>query len=326
MNGWIPNSLKPPFSRWKSNPNWPQAGEIYDLKDKVAIVLGANSGVGYQTALELARNGAKVYVTARSSEKAEDTVLRIEEELKDKQVQVLPLVVALDDFAQVRSTARLFLADQKRLDILVNNAGVIAQDFQLTKDGVETDFAVNYVSHFIFTTTLLPILSPGARIVNVTSYAQNFKPLIMDIKRINDAKDPEVSSWLARYGHSKLAQSIFTRGLQKRVGEDVYVNCCHPGQVNTGLNRQVSAPGNGLQGFLIRLAMRLFDEPAWFGALTQLYLAMSPEVENKNIKGEFFMPVAQRAQDMMNPIALDDETVEKFWTWTEELVRTKLKD
>jgi len=326
MTGWFPNILKPSFSRLTPNPNWPDASAIPDLKGKVAIVLGANSGVGYNTALELARKGAKVYVTARSSEKAEETVLKIEDELKAEHVQVLPLVVVLDDFAQVRNAARAFVADQKRLDILVNNAGVITQNFQLTKDGVETDYAVNYLSHFIFTVALLPILSRDARIVNVTSHAQCFKPLVLDAGRINDAHDAELRGWLARYGHSKLAQAVFTRGLQARVGPAVHVNCCHPGQIRTGLNRQVSAPGTGVQGFLVRVAMRLFDEPPEVGALTQLYLAASPEVESKDIKGEFFMPIAQRAQGMMNPIALNDETVEKFWAWTEELVSKKLKD
>jgi NAD(P)-dependent dehydrogenase (short-subunit alcohol dehydrogenase family) len=326
MSGWIPNFLRPGFAKLTLNPSWPDASAIPDLSGKTAIVLGANSGVGYQTALQLARKGAKVYATARSPKKAEETILKIETELSDENVQVLPLVVVLDDFTQVRNTARALLAENKRLDILVNNAGVLENEFHLTKDGVEYDFAVNYISHFIFTTTLLPILSPGARIVNITSYAQQFGSIILDLDRINNPEDPQLNSWLSRYGHSKLAQVLFTRGLQRRVSENVYVNCCHPGQIGTGLNRHVAAPGTGMQGMAIRLAMRLFDEPASVGALTQLYLATSPEVEKKEIKGEFFYPVALKAMDKINRIALDDDMVEKLWRWTEEVVKEKVKD
>lgn len=326
MSGWIPNFLRPGFAKLTPNSAWPDASAIPDLSGKTAIVLGANSGVGYETALQLARKGAKVYATARSPEKAEQTVLRIETELKDENIQVLPLVVVLDDFTQVRNIARTFLAENKRLDILVNNAGVLENDFHLTKDGVEYDLAVNYISHFIFTTTLLPILSPGARIVNVSSYAQQFGSMILDLERINNPTDPQLSSWMTRYGHSKLAQVLFTRGLQRRVNESVFVNCCHPGQIGTGLNRSVAGSGTGVQGVAIRILMRLFDQPASIGALTQLYLATSPDVDEKGIRGEFFNPVAMRAMDKINPVALDDEMVEKLWTWTEGVVNQKVKD
>lgn len=326
MPGWIPNFLIPGFARITLNSSWRDASAIPDLSGKTAIVLGANTGIGYETALQLARKGAKVYATARSSEKAVETISKIEAELKDENVEVFPLVVPLDDFNQVRNAARAFLVEHKRLDILVNNAGILDNEFHLTKDSVEYDFAVNYVSHFIFTTTLLPIFSPGARIVNVSSFAQQFGKIILDLDRINNPEDPELNSWLARYGHSKTAQVLFTRGLQHRVNDNVFVNCCHPGQIGTGLNRTVAAPGTGMQGMAIRLAMRLFDQPPSVGALTQLYLATSQEVEKKDIKGQLFFPVAMKAMDKISKIALDDEMVEKLWTWTEKLVHQKLKD
>ena len=98
---WVPNFLTPGFARLTPNPSWPDASRIPDLKGKVAIVLGANSGLGYETALQLAQKRAKVYVTARSVEKAETAVENIKGELGNENVEVLPMVVVLDDFTQV---------------------------------------------------------------------------------------------------------------------------------------------------------------------------------------------------------------------------------
>ena len=133
-------------------------------------------------------------------EKAEATIKKIKGELGNENVEVLPMVVVLDDFTQVTRRNRTnkiskffesLLTYLARCEMLlvhsylqttkstsfVNNAAVLENDFHLTKDGVESSFAVNYVSHFIFTTTLLPALSPNARIVNVTSFAQSFGTL-----------------------------------------------------------------------------------------------------------------------------------------------------
>ncbi|KAF2094422.1 NAD(P)-binding protein [Rhizodiscina lignyota] len=328
MFDWF-NWIAPPFARLYPNPNWQDASQIPDLHGKTAVVLGANVGLGYETALQLARKAAKVYVTARSAEKAEDTQKRLEIDLAKEGVtgvDIVPIALPLDDLKEVKKSAQQFLTIETKVDILVNNAGVLDNEFKLTKDGIESHFAINYLSHFIWTTTLLPIVSQRARIVNVTSYAQTHGKAHFDLEKINDPKLEENNTWMKRYAHSKFAQVLFTRTLQTRVSPGVYVNCCHPGQVNTGLNRSVASYEAGIQGYLIRFAERILGQSASVGALTQLYLATSPKVKELGIKGEYLVAVAKRAMNEVNPGALDDELGKKFWIWTEEILKEKLSE
>jgi NAD(P)-dependent dehydrogenase (short-subunit alcohol dehydrogenase family) len=200
---------------------------------------------------------------------------------------------------------------------------MIDNDFHLTTDSIERTFAVGYISHYVFTTALMPALAPGARIVNVSSYAQVNAKIIMDVELINDPNG-ELNSWLKRYIHTKAAQVMFTRALQERVGTSVFVNVCHPGQISTGLNRSITAPETGIQAYIIRFGMWMWDLPTDIGALTPLYLATSPEVEKKCIKGKYFVPVAHQSMKLINPAALNHELVDKFWTWTESLAKQKI--
>lgn len=209
------------------------------------------------------------------------------------------------------------------MDILVNNAGVLDAKFNLTpRDKIESHFAVNHLGHFVFTTTILPSLQKGARIVNVSSYAQSVpkapNPILFD--KINDPQ--ATTSWMERYGHSKLANVLFTRSLQSRLGSEYYVNCCHPGQIHTELNRTVTQ--DGITGWVIRLLMMLLDQPVQIGALTQLYLATSPEVEEKKIQGEYYSPIARRSMDLINPLALNEDLAEELWNYSQRVVDEKI--
>jgi len=314
------NFLVPPFARLYPNDSW-DVSKIPELTGKVAIVTGGNTGLGLQTCRLLAAHGALVFVAARSKEKGEAAVKAIRAETGNENVELLELDLA--NIKSTQSSALAFLSTGHKVDILVNNAGVLDAEFTLTpRDRIESHFAINHLGHFVFTNTLLPALQKGARIVNVTSYAQiNAKPptpILFD--KINE-KDA-FGDWLARYSQSKLANVLFTRSLQSRLGPEYYVNCCHPGQVGTELNRTVTQ--SGIQGYIIRLLMLLFDQPAEVGALTQLYLATGPEVVEKDIHGEYFVSIARRSMDFINPVALDEHLAEELWTFSQRLVDEKL--
>lgn len=174
----------------------------------------------------------------------------------------------------------------------------------------------------MFTTTILPCLKKGARIVNLTSYAQiNPKapnPILFDM--IND--EHATGGWMERYGHSKLANVLFTRSLQSRLGSEYYVNCCHPGQVGTELNRTVTQ--DGFLGYVIRFLMLLLDQPIRIGALTQLYLATSPDIEEKKIQGQYYVSIARPSMDGINPFALNEELAEELWNYSQRVVDEKI--
>ena len=154
-----------PFFRTRTVP---------DLTGKVAIVTGANTGIGYSTARELARKGAKVIVAARSEERGKDAVARIKKQLKGQKGADLVEFMKLDlgSLSQIRSFARSFLWSNRQLDILVLNAGIMMPPFEKTKDGFESQIGVNHLGHFLLTKLLTPVLKQSkARVVSVSSLA-----------------------------------------------------------------------------------------------------------------------------------------------------------
>ncbi len=147
---------------------------VPDLSGKTAIVTGANTGIGYTTARELARKGAKVIVAARSEERGKDAVARIKKQLKGLKGADLVEFMKLDlgSFSQIRSFARSFLWNNRQLDILVLNAGIMVPPFETTKDGFESQIGVNHLGHFLLTKLLTPLLKKSkARVVSVSSLA-----------------------------------------------------------------------------------------------------------------------------------------------------------
>lgn len=145
---------------------------IPDLTGKTAIVTGANTGIGYSTARELAKKGAKVIVAARSEERGKDAVARIKKSLKGKKGADLVEFMKLDlgSFTSIRSFARSFLWNNRQLDMLILNAGVMMPPFELTKDGFESQIGINHLGHFLLTKLLTPMLRRSkARVVSVSS-------------------------------------------------------------------------------------------------------------------------------------------------------------
>ncbi len=245
------------------------------MQGKTVIVTGANSGIGKETALELARKGARVVMICRNPDKSRPVQEEIIRETGNRQVDLLLADLSLQ--SEVRRVAQEFLGKYDRLDVLVNNAGLVQKRRQITSDGIEVQFATNHLAPFLLTNLLLDLLkkSAPARVVTVSSGGHwaghiNFNDIDTS-KRFN--------MWLA-YCNSKMANILFARELAKRLGgTGVTSNALHPGGVNTGF-----AVGQipGFSDFLRPLML----SPA-SGAKTSVYLASSPEVEG--VTGEYFV-------------------------------------
>ncbi|KAG0050289.1 hypothetical protein BGZ89_003890 [Linnemannia elongata] len=302
--------------------------QIPDLTGKVAIVTGANSGLGYATMIALAGRGAHVFLACRSQKRAIAAIETALLEIRSKYplLTTAPklefLELDLMDINKTQQAAKEFLRKGLPLHILVCNAGLIVAPFELSPDGIESQFAVNYMGHFVFTMTLLDRLkaSQPSRIVMVSSMTHKFfTPRTgIDFKTLNDRTK---TTDLTRYGRSKLSNVLFTKALARRLfNEQVYINVCHPGVVATSVGRP---EGMTITEWVTSIAMRTVGSTPEKGALSQLYLATSPEVEERDLRGRYFVPVAKEAK----PAALagNEELQENLWTFTEELVREKIR-
>ncbi|CAG8534876.1 4342_t:CDS:2 [Ambispora leptoticha] len=293
---------------------------IPDLSGKVALITGANTGIGLITAREIARKGAHVFVCSRSKDKGEAAVSLIKEQTGNQNVEFLQL--DLQNLKQVKKAAETFLEKGLPIHILINNAGIMATPYALSADGIEGQFATNHVGHFLFTTMLLPRIeeSAPARIVTVSSFGHNISPSVgIDFENINTEKH---GIW-QRYGQSKLANILFTLELDRRLKDKaVYCNTLHPGYIKTELYGSVTEGWASLTAPIISISNALFAKSPEDGSLNQLYAATSPEIEEKNIRGKYFTPYAKISEP--NKLAKNEELAKKLWTFTEELVAEKL--
>ena len=184
------------------------------FKGKTAIVTGSNTGIGKETALDFAKRGARVILACRDEEKATKAAKDII--AKTGSDKVLVRILDLSSFESVRAFAKVINETEERLDILVNNAG-LATPYQLTKDGYETVFQVNYLSHFLLTLLLMEKIkkSVPSRIVNVSSKLHDSKHVKLQLDDFVLSK--EKFHGFQRYSESKLAQVVFTRELSQRL-------------------------------------------------------------------------------------------------------------
>ncbi|KAF9089261.1 hypothetical protein BGX29_012140 [Mortierella sp. GBA35] len=325
---------------WKNlvTPNGYSYTKIPDLTGKVAIVTGANSGLGFATTVALAARGAHVFLACRSQERALEAIERVKKEIRETytthNIQAPPaptpeslkldfLELDLNDLRKTREAAREFVGKGLPLHILVNNSGIMATPFELSADGIETQFAVNHLGHFVFTLGLLDKLkeSQPTRVVVLSSFVHEMAPkggIVLD--SINDEK---AMGPMARYGQSKLANVLFGKALARRLAkEKVYVNVAHPGYCQSNLARRTAEIYGEFGGRMSDVVAKCFAKKPKVGALTQLYLATSPEVEEKDIRGRYFVPIAKEIQPA--PYAKDEELQETLWTFSEDLVREKI--
>ncbi len=242
--------------------------------DRVFLVTGANSGIGKATALGLARLGGTVVMACRDTTRGDAARADIVRESGNSNVHLE--IVDLASEESTRSFADRFQRTYPRLDVLINNAGIYASHREVTADGLERTFEVNYLSGFLLTHLLLDLLRKSApsRIVNVSSSAHGGSAIHFD-----DLQGERRYSGFRAYGQSKLAQILFTRELARRLaGTGVTMNACHPGVIRTNL-------GFGGTSAVVRFVRMFFKGPAK-GAETPIFLATSPDVEG--ITGKYF--------------------------------------
>lgn len=263
---------------------WSRA-DIPDLSGKVAVVTGANGGLGLETADALAAKGAHVLMAVRDQDKAAAAVDRIRATTPEARLDLVPLDLA--SLASVREAADRIASLTGSLDLLVNNAGVMAMPERRTADGFEMQLGVNHLGHWALTAHLMPLLlgAPAARVVSVTSTAHH-------MGRVIDPRNPHLHGryepWRA-YGQSKLANYHFAVGLQRefeRVGVAAQSLMAHPGLTNTDLqSRTVREGGGGAAGSAAHwVTARAGMAPA-DGALPQLRAATDPWARGGELYG-----------------------------------------
>ncbi|MEU6603590.1 oxidoreductase [Streptomyces shenzhenensis] len=291
--------------------------DIPDLTGRVAVVTGANSGLGYVTARELARRGARVVLACRSEPRGSAAGERIVGEVPGAEVEFGRLDLA--DLASVREFAAGFRYD--RLHLLVDNAGVMATPYSTTADGFETQFGVNHLGHFALTGLLLPALldAPGARVVTVSSVLHVLANI--DLADLNSER--RYRRWIA-YARSKTANLLFTHELARRLaatGADVIAAAAHPGYAATNL--QTAAPraeGRRAVERLMAAGNRVLAQPAEAGALPILYAATAPDVRPDSFTGPSFAQWrGTPAPSWRAPWTRDDRVAVRLWVASEWL-------
>jgi NAD(P)-dependent dehydrogenase (short-subunit alcohol dehydrogenase family) len=293
------------------------ATDIPDQTGRVAVITGANGGLGLETARELARAGAQVVMAVRNQEKAQAAVADIRASVPDAALALVSLDLASQ--ASVRAAAEQITSDHERVDLLINNAGVMGIPERKTVDGFEMQFGVDHLGHWTLTALLLPALArtPDARIVTVTSTAHHMGHPV-------NPKNPHLEGryrpWRA-YGQAKLANFHFGLGLQHelaRAGASAASLIAHPGLSNTEL-QAVSVQetsGGASQRFFLMLARRTGMSPA-HGALSQLRAATDPHAHG----GEFYGPLwVNNGPPVRKPILRRvgmDGAIAKLWEVSE---------
>lgn len=275
---------------------------MISMKGKVCMITGANSGIGKIMALELAKMGANVIMVCRSEERGQKARKEIIAQSRNDSVELMMADLSL--MSEVRRLAEEFRKKNDRLNVLINNAALWPTKKMMTKEGLEMQFAINYLSHFLLTNLLLDIIkdSAPARIINVSSGMH--KRMKIDFDNLQAEKSYR---HMGVYGRTKLANVYFTKELARRLnGTDVTVNAFTPGMVSTNLGRYMSG--------IPRWFWKTFSGSAEKGAATGVYLAVSPEVEG--VTGKYFANSKERNS---SKISYDEGIAKRLWKVSGEL-------
>ncbi len=256
-----------------------------DLSGTVALVTGANSGIGFETARGLAGHGAHVVLACRNQEKARRAGAALERDIAGASVELL--AVDLSDLVSVRRAAEEFRDGHDRLDLLINNAAVMGTPYRQTADGFELQMATNHLGHFALTGLLLDrLLTSGrSRVVTVSSLMHRSGRIEFD-----DVAGSAIRNTWLNYGSSKLANLLFTAELSRRLsGMDraTMALAAHPGWARSNLAGTGAAVGEGrIRTAVGRVAGRCLGQSAATGALPSLYAATAPDL----VTGQFIGP------------------------------------
>jgi NAD(P)-dependent dehydrogenase (short-subunit alcohol dehydrogenase family) len=277
------------------------------LQDKVCIVTGSNSGIGKATALALAEMGAQVVMVVRNTERGKEARLEIIEESGSNSVDLM--ICDLSSMESIRSFAAEFKNGYNRLDVLVNNAGAVFSKRQVTVDGFEQTFAVNYLAPFLLTHELLPLLKESApsRVINLSSGLHKSAKLdLSDLQSESSYKAMNV------YGSAKLMVVMQTYEMARHLKDTgVTVNVVLPGFVATNLGRNT---GSRMSKIMFGM-MKPFQLSAKEGAETSVYVASSPDVEG--VTGKCFV---KKMENETSKISYDVELQKQLWDTTINLL------
>ena len=295
-----------------SSSRWTTA-DIPDQTRRTAVITGANTGLGYETAAALAAKGANVVLAIRNLDKGKDAADRIARATPGAQVELQELdLTSLDS---VRAAAEQLKANHDAIDLLINNAGVMMTPKSTTKDGFELQFGTNHLGHFALTDLLLDrvLATPGSRVVTVSSTGHR---MVRGI-RFDDLQSERDYNRFRAYGQSKLANLLFTYELQRRLkGTDTIALASHPGGSNTELMRNLPLAIRGLGALLTPLF-----QDADMGALPSLRAATDPAA----LGGQYYGPdgfAEQRGYPKVVPstdASHDTAAQRRLWTVSEEL-------
>jgi NAD(P)-dependent dehydrogenase (short-subunit alcohol dehydrogenase family) len=283
---------------------------VDDMTDKTVVITGGNSGIGKETAVALARAGARIVITARDRTRGEAAQAEIE--ARSGRHDVGLELFDLGDLSSVRAGAGRLAERCAPLDVLVNNAGGVLSDRRLTVDGFETTFVVNHLGPFLLTRLLLDRIteSPQGRIVNVSSTAHTSARRGLDFDDLQSTGDYRS---MAVYAKSKLANIYFTTELARRLRDtEVTANCLHPGVVASGFGRDGDTRGIIAFGLKLIAPFVLSSEK---GALTSVYLASAPDVAR--VSGQYFVKCKPRPT---SKVAGDEKAARRLWEVSEQLV------
>ena len=297
-----------------STDRWSPAS-IPDQTGRTALITGANSGIGLETARRLAARGARVILAGRNPANLRQAASTLHAEFPHAAIETL--VVDLGDLGSIAKAAAP-LASTERLDLLINNAGVMnVPERRTTADGFELTFGTNHLGHFALTTHLMPALerSPAARIVTVSALAARWRSAASPDLMSEDRYRP-----MAAYAKSKRANIVFTEELARRLqGTNIEALAVHPGAARTNLQRHT-------QGLLARQASKLLERvamgPIEGAAWPTLYAATSPKAHNGEFIGpaSFNRPTSGTPKPVAPPTGADDQAEgARLWAESERL-------
>mmetsp|Transcript_24253 Transcript_24253/g.26525 ORF Transcript_24253/g.26525 Transcript_24253/m.26525 type:complete len:329 (+) Transcript_24253:98-1084(+) len=285
---------------------------------KVILVTGANSGLGYYTALELAKHDAQVILACRSATRCQEAKQNILKEAPNGKVDALTL--DLSSFQSIKDFVKEFESKYPALDVLVNNAGIMAlPNRETTKDGLEAQIGTNHFGHFLLTSLLYPLLTQNGRIINHSSSAHAFaaKNFVFKDLLSEQVYDP----WVA-YGNSKIANLLFTYELNRRLEKagnpkNIVSIALHPGYTATNLQNSRFPFWEQINSLV---AMK-----GHHGALSQIYVAVDPsaKVSNNDYVGPAYVALGVPSVQTTSSDAWDVDAQNKLWTESERLTGVK---
>ncbi|KAK8690373.1 hypothetical protein V6N13_073907 [Hibiscus sabdariffa] len=283
-----------------------------------AIVTGASSGIGAETARVLALHGVHVVMGVRNVAAGRDVKEAILKEIPTAKVDAMEL--DLSSMESVRKFASDFSSSGRPLNLLINNAGIMATPFMLSKDNIELQFATNHIGHFLLTHLLLDTMKKTAqesniegRIINVSSEAHLYS--YNEGIRFDKINDQSGYSSFSAYGQSKLANVLHANELARRLkedGVDITANSLHPGGIATNLFRHMSLVG-GIVNIFGKIALKNIQQ----GAATTCYVALHPQV--KGVSGEYFK---DSNIGKASAHGKDVELAKKLWDFSMEMVKS----